>query len=905
MSASKATKLSSIFRCACAASTKLILSPPVEDIALKRRVSPRDSFSVSPFAHTTCSTLLPINPSSLKFNSFEPLSDLGTNNLRLDKAAAYTYEELTKELSEEISTILTEATEFDDADEFYSEEEEEFEDDYKRLDKELSIPWFSSMSRGSTSLYRKELARERKQKWVFKGTQTSRFHRLVNMCAKKMGSDNTLQVFGKLGRETGVKEFNALMRLCIDKARKTEDDEVILRQIYKAYKVLEIMKEQGFPVKEVTYGPLLMYLIDKGLVEEFHFFCHLIKDENSDSVSRLSYYEMLLWVGVDDEDKIKELLDNIATKDGEDRSSLQENYLLALSESDRKDEVLLLLNSIDITNVSSVNHITNIFRSLGRHTLESTAKSFLQALKIHDVEAEKISNYIYNYAISVPNLMVGDIVLNINNMHTELEVAPSSAPYEKLIRQCCDSHKVHIALEIVDHILEAGLPLSVEIYLCILTACDESCEYNLVRHIYALMCRHDVKPNNEIFRCMISLSVKMKDYDGAYGMIRDLEKMNLIPTAGMYNAILSGHFREKNFSGALKVLKEMESAQVLPDSQTFSYLISNCSREEDITKYYEELKISGVQVTKHIFMALINAYASCGQLEKAKQVVLDKGVPVKNLNEIKSVLVSALAIHGKVADALGIYEELKQAKCNLEPKAILSLIEHLQNEGDSNRLIELLEELKETDYWVNGCFRVVSYCVRHKFMDTAIDLLKKLSDEFHDDEMASEVLFDEVFCQVAEAEPVDLQIGLDLLQAIKKELGLCPSRKSLDFLLTACAKAKDLHSCFSIWQEYEKAGLPYNVLTFLRMYQAVLALGDRKSAKKMLRQIPRDDPHVCCVIDASQTAYGRRASGTKVSKADNKAREETVTKKTRKKSKKMKNKKDKQKFLLKAKDTGD
>ncbi|KAK1375309.1 hypothetical protein POM88_031502 [Heracleum sosnowskyi] len=172
------------------------------------------------------------------------------------------------------------------------------------------------------------------------------------MCANK---DTTLEVFGKLGRETGVKEFNALMRLCVDKARKTPDDQVILRQIYKAYKVLEIMKEQGFPVKEVTYGPLLV-------------------------------------------------------------------YLLALSESDRKDEVLLLLKSIDITNVSSVNHISNIFRTLGRYMLESTAKTFLQALKVHGVETEKISNYIYNYAISMPNLVVGDIVLNINNMHTELEV---------------------------------------------------------------------------------------------------------------------------------------------------------------------------------------------------------------------------------------------------------------------------------------------------------------------------------------------------------------------------------------------------------------------------------------------------------------------------------------------------
>jgi hypothetical protein len=35
---------------------------------------------------------------------------------------------------------------------------------------------------------------------------------------------------------------------------------------------------------------------------------------------------------------------------------------------------------------------------------------------------------------------------------------------------------------------------------------------------------------------------------------------------------------------------------------------------------YEEMKVAGIQVSKQIFMALINAYATCGQFEKAKQV---------------------------------------------------------------------------------------------------------------------------------------------------------------------------------------------------------------------------------------------------------------------------------------------
>lgn len=84
------------------------------------------------------------------------------------------------------------------------------------------------------------------------------------------------------------------------------------------------------------------------------------------------------------------------------------------------------------------------------------------------------------------------------------------------------------------------------------------------------------------------------------------------------------------------------------------------------------------------------------------------------------------------------------------------------------------------------------------------------------------VIMEQVFCQVVEIEPVDLQFGLDLLRAIKEELGLVPSRKSLDFLLGACTSANDLQSSILIWKEYLTAGLPYNVLSFVRYMTLLL-----------------------------------------------------------------------------------
>ncbi|XP_011048290.1 PREDICTED: pentatricopeptide repeat-containing protein At4g04790, mitochondrial-like [Populus euphratica] len=731
---------------------------------------------------------------------------------------------------------------------------EEAEDE-ELVKKALEIPWLSRLKNNNIGMLRKDVSRERKQKWVFTYSQVNHINRIVDTCADKLGTDNAMEVFGKLGRETGLKEFNALMKKYIEQCRETDDESVAMKHISAVLQLFKSMKEQGFSIEEETYGPFLILLIDKAMVEEFNFFSDIIKDTNPSKNARLGYYDMLLYIGVNDEEKIQELCNYICIDDGDNNMSLRENYLLALCESDQKNYLLQLLETMDITKFSSLDHLASIFKSLGRLSLESFAKKFLLVLKSCDYGAEDISTLIFCYATSFPNLVAEDVVSKFKTLHTIMKMSPSSTSYEKLVVYNCTLLKVHLALDIVDQMCKEGLTISINTIHSILNASEESFDFNLVRRIYSLIYHLDLTPNNETFRSMISLSVKMKDFEGAYGLLDDLKKLNLAPTASMYNAIMGGYFREKNIRGALMVLKQMKLADVKPDSSSYSYLISNCNNEEEIIKYYEEMKVAGIQLSKQIFMALINAYTTCGQFEKAKQVLLDKEIPIKHLNEIRSVLVSALASHGQMTDALNVYEEIKQAGSNLEPRAVISLIEHVDSEGEQSRLLKLLEELDDPNYWVDGCFRVILYCIRNKDLRSAVDLLKQLKDRFSDDELAMEVLFDEVFSEVAETEPADVQIGMDLLQAIKDELGASPSRKCLDFLLTACVTAKDLGNSLLVWKEYQAAGLPYNVTSYLRMYQALLASGGHVSAKVLLNKIPKDDPHVRIVIQECQRTY--------------------------------------------------
>jgi pentatricopeptide repeat protein len=78
---------------------------------------------------------------------------------------------------------------------------------------------------------------------------------------------------------------------------------------------------------------------------------------------------------------------------------------------------------------------------------------------------------------------------------------------------------------------------------------------------------------------------------------------------------------------------------------------------------------------------------------------------VKYLNEIKSVLVSTLASHGQMSDALDIYEEVKQAGHSLVPKAVI----HLIVSSSLNYLYSLL---------------VNAIIVFHSFFRTAFNLME-------------------------------------------------------------------------------------------------------------------------------------------------------------------------------------
>jgi hypothetical protein len=133
----------------------------------------------------------------------------------------------------------------------------------------------------------------------------------------------TANTFGRLSQETGLEECNALIKLCIQNARATNDENVYIEELGRTYHLLELMRGRRFQLEEKTYRPILEYIIDMGLVERFHVFYDFIKASNPSSISQLDYYEMLLWIKVNNEERIRDICQYITVEESKDTAALR------------------------------------------------------------------------------------------------------------------------------------------------------------------------------------------------------------------------------------------------------------------------------------------------------------------------------------------------------------------------------------------------------------------------------------------------------------------------------------------------------------------------------------------------------------------------------------------------------
>lgn len=163
---------------------------------------------------------------------------------------------------------------------------------------------------------------------------------------------------------------------------------------------------------------------------------------------------------------------------------------------------------------------------------------------------------------------------------------------------------------------------------------------------------------------MVSGYSKLGQIDDARLMFNQMVEKDLI----CWSAMISGYAESDLPQEALRLFNEMQVLGLRPDQVTMLSVISACAHLGALDQanwihiYVDKNRFGGVLPVNN---ALIDMYAKCGSLERARGVF--ERMPRKNVISWTS-MISAFAMHGDASNALSFFNRMKDE--NIEPNGV-------------------------------------------------------------------------------------------------------------------------------------------------------------------------------------------------------------------------------------------
>eukprot|EP01018_Ginkgo_biloba_P003260 Gb_27377 [translate_table: standard] len=132
------------------------------------------------------------------------------------------------------------------------------------------------------------------------------------------------------------------------------------------------------------------------------------------------------------------------------------------------------------------------------------------------------------------------------------------------------------------------------------------------------------------------------------------------PNVVSWNTMIAGYAQNGRGEEALKLFREMQLAGLQPDSKTFAGVLPACANMaalEQGMEIHENIIRSGFQSDVFVESAVLDMYAKCGSVEKARHV-FDR---MHQRNVVSwNAMIAGYTQNGRVDEALKIFEKMPQ-----------------------------------------------------------------------------------------------------------------------------------------------------------------------------------------------------------------------------------------------------
>lgn len=242
---------------------------------------------------------------------------------------------------------------------------------------------------------------------------------------------------------------------------------------------------------------------------------------------------------------------------------------------------------------------------------------------------------------------------------------PTIFSYNTLIRGILSQNPSQEPIYLFKKLLQEKFPKSNTFTLAfVLKSCAILAAFKEGQQIHKHVLSSGFGSNLFVQTSLLNFYVKCEEVAPGRKVFDEITDKNVVA----WSAMIGGYSRVGMVNEAFGLFRDMQRAKVEPDEMTMVSVISACAVNGalDLGKWlHAYIDRKAIKNDLEVSTALVNMYAKCGCIEKAKEIF--EVMPVKDAKAWSSMIVG-FAIHGHAEEALETFARMEKAK--IEPNNV-------------------------------------------------------------------------------------------------------------------------------------------------------------------------------------------------------------------------------------------
>lgn len=386
--------------------------------------------------------------------------------------------------------------------------------------------------------------------------------------------------------------------------------------------------------------------------------------------------------------------------------------------------------------------------------LKSQSDSFSKILEIYKIIEEEelndeyVTNSILDACVKYNQIGKAEEILNISE---KKGIKLSVITYSILVKGYCNENKLKEAIELLNKMKLKSIKPNEIVYDCIMNCTIKNNNINAMQKVYNLMTSEGIFPNTQMLVNLIKGFSKAKYYDliiSLYDSIPVQQRASL--DLMFFNCVLDSLIDSKNLEKINEICAYLEAHETLkPNIVTLStFLKAYCKLGQEVKaeELYNKIKL---QIEIQLDEVFFNTYADYFARQKNIPKTLEIFEDMKNLKVIRSTIIYSIIIRmygmcNLEIKSIEVYKEMRNTNFKSTLVTETTVMQMFIKQKKLGEAIEIFKEMKNNkDIKIDNVTYnfIINGCSFNKRLEDAVTLLIQSIDEGY-------VLDENTYCNV-------------------------------------------------------------------------------------------------------------------------------------------------------------